>query len=113
MQCEYSVFCLLTLSVSNSNYSLMLLLVHPFLSPTARLEYTFLGILMHIWQRRSYNVLRFMNDPQKHLKLFVLLFAALICTSKSFGCIDELGNDVDWYVALRVPNSRRYIIYTS
>src|SRR3990167_2261054 len=33
--------------------------------------------------------------------------------TRASGCVTETGNQVDWYVAMRIPNSRTYLIYDS
>ena len=43
----------------------------------------------------------------------MVVWVMVVCNIKCFGCLNEKGKPVDWFVALRVANSRRYMIYDS
>jgi hypothetical protein len=46
------------------------------------------------------------------MRVFSLLLLGLVIgTTLGYGCVNDRGQYVDWYVALRVPNSRVYLIY--
>lgn len=52
-----------------------------------------------------------MDFGSRRLVLLVLCATALMQPLHANGCVTDQGKIVDWYVALRVPNSRTYLIY--
>jgi hypothetical protein len=42
---------------------------------------------------------------------FLLLLGLVIDTTLGYGCVNENGQPLDWFVSLRIPNSRTYLIY--
>lgn len=45
------------------------------------------------------------------LAAVLVLIVMLAKNAAAHRCINELGHEVDWFVSLRVPNSRRYLVY--
>ena len=43
--------------------------------------------------------------------VFVVCLASCLGAARAYGCTNHRGEEVDWYVALRVPSSRRYLVF--